>query len=533
MTQTSVIIHGVIAGMTAGQVKQKLACLYKRPEEKFEVVSRSLFVKNQPYLFIKGIEQATAELHKKRLTEHGFICEEETFAQDESELSLKPVDAIKAADVECPACKQPSGGGDICNHCEVVISKYIEHKTFDDQLQSQLKSSSYSHERMQEIRVEKLERESSDEQTKKLNKVAGKKKNDSASHESGVSAATSTTVENRISVDSDEKTSKKLYAVIASVFLTIVGAGIIASQLVDNPFSKNEILAKQNSEDSVGPMGEFDNLAAIDPSNEELIETVPETVFDFQIVHQRELKKIEKKIGRLFDEDMVFSITHLIASKEDPREKIFAKQALVKIEEFDQETIGKLEGIHAMLGDLDKDFDRVQMLINHAAIYKKFELPTESSELIEQARSIASDIETTEDQMMTKIAFAEYQLQYGDVEEAMALYQQVKTLSSELSLESLEDSVYRYIAMSEASHGLSIQAQSTSELIAASSIRENALLQISKLADKADKAKTADSPDLAAAQPSTEIGDPLIDDLIEMTKQNQQTLKAASGLLGQ
>jgi len=124
----------------------------------------------KPHVFLKNIDQKVAEDHIKRLTDLGLEC-----STEDGGLALVPVTESKAADVDCPACEQPSGGEEICINCGVIIAKYAAQKKFDEQFQAQMKATSNSNQKMKEIHAERIENEKA---SVKAKKKAKQKKND-------------------------------------------------------------------------------------------------------------------------------------------------------------------------------------------------------------------------------------------------------------------------------------------------------------------------------------------------------------------
>lgn len=533
MTDTTLTITGLQAEMTSDEVKQKLAKLYNLPEEKFEGLCKSLLVKNEPYVLIKKVAQKEANTHKARLTELGFVCGPAEEMEEVGGLSLAPVAKAKAVDAICPACEQPAGDGEMCEQCGVVMHKFMEQKKSDEKLQSQLKASAYSQERMRASREEKSERDKQIEAGKKRQAIADKSKKDSSAKQSTNETTRAAAANTEITVDADEKTSKKLYAAIASFCLVVVSAGVVAYHLVGEPAKEDPNLLSNGSENSASSATTIVGSANQGSSESlqflEFDENFPKTIFDEQLSYKAELGNIKKKIKTLHEEDMKFSIAHLISSKIDPRERIFANQALVKLDEFNESTVETLQTSSNLISGLERESDQVEALLNQSDVYSHFNLDEEAAELFNQANGIASTVESAEYRILADVSIAEHQVKKGSLFDAKKRFQLAKDKASELD-SALADSAYSYIAAAELNHGFKKEAKLTGDMISDAAIRERLNRQTSSIASKN---LSLDEPEQAAALEEGSTGDALIDDLIEMTKKNQETYKAVGSLVGQ
>ena len=244
MTKTSLTISGINREMTSAEVKQNLASLYKVSEEHFDELCHSLFELKKPHVLLKKIDQSVAETHIKRLTDLGFECSTASVG-----LTLVPVTESKATDIDCPACDMPSGDGEICQNCGVIIEKYAAQKKFDDQFQAQIKSTSNSNQRMKEIHAERIENEKASAEAKKNAKREKQDKRKNADGISSDSPANDTGSDGEIPrVVSNEKTSFKVYAAVASFLVALVGGGYILYGIVNSKTLKDEdVVAELNS----------------------------------------------------------------------------------------------------------------------------------------------------------------------------------------------------------------------------------------------------------------------------------------------
>ena len=151
MSNISLSITGLEEDMTSEEVKQKLAKLYNVPEEHFDGLCRSLLIMHEPYVLLKEIDQATADAHVKRLSKIGFTC---SVAEEMGGLSLAPVAEAKAEEIICPACDQKTDNSEICDHCGVIMEKFLKQKNFDEQFQMEMNATANSQEKMREIHAE-------------------------------------------------------------------------------------------------------------------------------------------------------------------------------------------------------------------------------------------------------------------------------------------------------------------------------------------------------------------------------------------
>ena len=152
MKNSSVIISGLKEEIRSDEVKKKLTKLYSQPEDYFEDLCQSLFIARKPHTLLKNVDEDVAKAHIERLTKLGFIC---SGGCEETELTLVPVTAAQKISDVCPACDRPTDCGEMCQHCGVVIEKYLTHKKFDDQLASQIKAAESSQKRMDTLYEER------------------------------------------------------------------------------------------------------------------------------------------------------------------------------------------------------------------------------------------------------------------------------------------------------------------------------------------------------------------------------------------
>ncbi len=522
MSNISLSITGLEEDMTSEEVKQKLAKLYNVPEEHFDGLCRSLLIMHEPYVLLKEIDQATADAHVKRLSKIGFTC---SVAEEMGGLSLAPVAEAKAEETICPACDQKTDNSEICDHCGVIMEKFLKQKNFDEQFQMEMNATASSQEKMREIHAENKKRQQKRDLAKKTSSKAGTAK---AKGE----APPPKFEQPQIRVDSREKTSTLMYAVVASVGLVIVGTGYVAYELWNKKSHSDDFMAKSVAEPSVTSdtaLNGSQSLASAQQNAEAVI--VEKTVFEKQLQRQRGLKRFGNHLRRLHEEDMLLSAAGLINGKEDSRDRIYGNLEMIKLEGFNLGTAKKLVDTRTAIDELDRDVDRIDALLHQADVYRQFELPEEAADAYDEASRIAFEgTGSVEEKILAEITIAEHQLKHGDPESARERYELAKVQATEHGQSKLADGAFAYIARSQAVQGLLDDASTTNELISNAEIRDKSLVQISTYAAKLE---ASEDPEQAAAHELVNTGDSDIDELIEMTMKNKKTLEAASGLLGQ
>jgi len=145
-----------------------------------------------------------------------------------------------------------------------------------------------------------------------------------------------------------------------------------------------------------------------------------------------------------------------------------------------------------------------------------------------QAQNVASKIEKTEHRVLAEIAIAEHHVESEDLQTAQKLYQVAKEQASELVETHLVDEAFIYIGLSETEYDLKLDT-----------LLEKSNLNNLAVGDDLHRKNNdiAAPPELSAAnQAENDVNSdqiPAIDELIEMTRHNQQLFKAAGSLVGQ
>lgn len=538
MSKTSLSITGLQTDMTSDEVKQKLATLYKIPDKHFDSLCNSLFILKKPHVLFKQIDPAEAEVHIKRLTKIGLEC-----STGSGGLSLVPVAETVAVEADCPACDRPAGSGEMCQHCGVIIEKYLQQKKFDEQLQQQIASTDNSQQRMQKIREEKSKQQQ-DNKTKK--RISRKNSNaDGAAGKSDSSADASAPVADKVTVQSRQKSSKLLVGAIASVCFLVLGSGVVLYNYLNVEKQNDEITLASNIDSSLTsastPIATVetasDSLSLIQEEKNKFIE---QTIFSQHLHRKREIQNLKDQLRRLKNENLMISANSLVSGKVDPRDRLFGQQELVIIDDANTPTAARLQETHTIASSFVSDIDKIDALLNQAAVYNHLNLIDESAKVYDEINAINSGIERIEYKVLTDIAIAEHYSTIDTIENAQERYQHAKDKAIELEHPWLLDIAFGYIALSEVDQGLVLDANSTSEMIADRDIRSSLAQQIdiivAQFALKGIPVQAAAHEEIVTdePQPGDELtGDQMIDDLVNMTKQNQLKLKAASNLLGE
>ena len=528
MSKISLLITGLENEMTSDEVKQKLAQLYNIPEKHFDGLCKSLFIKKEPYVLMKKVDQAEADAHIQRLEKIGLNCRTEKIA---GQFTLVPVSEAIEEEVECPACEQPAGRSEVCQHCGVIIQKYLKQKQFDDQFQKGVKSTNYSQERMQQHYKE--------QSVKKKEIDLAKRKVASSESVKEESLPPATAVEEKITVVTQEKSSKKIYACVASVCVGVVGVGVVVYGLVNSGNTDEELLAATSiniSTTSVAGLESLEDQAKLNVDNAANNDPVVLTSFDSRLQRQAELKAFENQIGTMHEQNRLFSAAALISGKEDLRDRIFGKQVLIRLEGLTTETSKKLQETQILTYQLDNQVDRIDALLGQSEIYTSLELHEEANAAYDEAANIAREtLDDSESRVLAETALAEYHLRQDKQEDARHCYKIAKENAANLPLLADLNSAFMYVAHSEASHGLAEDAKATNNKITDIELRESSTAQIQMFADEG---QARQKPVLAAGHEqkgsgtydNSEISD--ISELVEMAEQNRKKFKAANKLFG-
>ena len=516
MSTTSLTITALQKDMTSDEAMQKLATLYNIPEERFKGLCRSLLTLKEPYVLLKQVDEATANAHLQKLTEIGFDC---SISDESSGLSLVPIAKTAPAEIICPACDQPAGGGEICQNCAVIMHKYIKQKSFDNQFQSQSTAAISGVEK-----VEKLHEERSKKQ-KELNSVK-KTKN---SEDNKDTTPDSSNGHDEFSVNSNEKTSKLIYAAVTSVCLVIVGTGYVVHGLFNSSnISDSPVVASDAGFSATSDAGleEFPIIASVDEIEQP--ESVQLTIFDKQLQRKQELEELGQQVKKLHEQNMMFTADGIVASKVDAGDRLFGEQEIIKLNGLQDDTANKLHHIHTLTTSMVSDVDRIDALLNLSSTYLHFELNEEAAKIHDEAAKIAFNItDSAEERILAEVIMAEHRLDGSVMNTAQQRYQIAKDKAVEIGLHELADSAFHYIALSEVTQGLTVDANATKDMIVDAETRDSLQVEIDKILAESQASKT---PEHAAAHEQLKTGDSQLDELIEMTEQNKKVMDSASQL---
>ncbi len=538
MAKVSLSISGVSEGMSSEEVRQKLAQLYGKPEQHFEKLCQSLFIMQQPFVLLKDIDQEVADKHEKRLVALGFTCD-----FGDGGLSLVPTATTTAAAACCPACEQVCGDAETCQHCGVYMQKFLKQKKIDEKLQKQLQSASNSHERIQKFQAEQAEQYKEQARAKQKAKLEKKQKQaeKQAAEESEPDEAVTTSTEDdsEFKAKYKEKPSYVMYAALASTLLIVGGGGYFIHDRITNRYVSDAPQQVAAAPTVVNPQVAAQNVngnsgntnGAIATAKDEVV-VVEATAFEKWSDRSREKQTLKNQINKLVEEGMLSSASGLVAGKTAPRDQVYGRQELLKIEGENKDTDRKMLSSYMLVLSLEDDAERVSATLNQSSIYRTFDRHEEAVKTYDQAARIAADIEDPEQRILAETAIAEHHIEYGNLEGARLRFQAAKDHIEALDSD-LKNAALQYIATSEVTQGLTGDAEVTAEQIADADIREESLQKITGVADKN---KVSGVPELAESIISEEkqgTGDELIDDLMKMNERNKKTIKAAGTLLGQ
>lgn len=539
MAKVSLSISGVSEGMSSQEVRQKLAQLYNKPEQQFEKLCQSLFIMQQPFVLLKDVEQDLADKHAARLTALGFTCD-----FGDGGLTLVPTSERAGAAACCPACSQPCGDDDLCSHCGVYMKKYLEQKKLDEKLQKQLQSASNSHERIQKFQAEQAAKQKEEALAKQQAKLEKKQKQKQKSSEPDPEPEETHATADEVSefkAKYKEKRNLALPAAFAATAIVVGGGGYFGHDYITNryvsdapPVTANLAVEVNPEVAAAAPVASV-TTNAITVATTDSVEEIEATLFDEWIDRKREKQALKKQISELMEEKMTSSATGLVAGKTDPRDQIFGRQELIKLQGQGEKTDRRLLNTYMLVLALEDDAERVDATLNQSSIYRLFDRHEEATKTYDQAAKIAASIEDAEHRIISETALAEHHVEQSNLDGARARYQAAKDRTGELpaSHPPLKSAALAYISASEVAYGLTADAEKTADQITDQEIRQESLQMVT---DIAAQNEVNGVPELAAANRGEEAGgtgDELIDDLIKMNEQNRKKLKAASSLLGQ
>jgi len=329
MSKANLTIIGLHKKMTSDEVKNTLSLVYQQPESDFDDLCHCLFDTKKPYVLLENVEESKVNLNIATLSRIGFKCRG---GDSDMGLSLARVDSGSVTDQICPACENPSGGGDICQHCDVIIAKFLEHKQFDDELEKQLYASSNSQKRMGEAQADKAARQKEIAKSRKKNTKARKNRdgvegvnsdNDSAANAKPV-----------ITVDTQKTSFRSVYAATASFFLLLAGGGYLLHERINPQINtETQLVSTASINESDGPIA---------PSPEEIasqeLMAKPNSIFGERLTHKHNLEMLRGKIDNLLEKELVFSAAGLVMKQEDERVLLFGQQELIKLGGLNQDT---------------------------------------------------------------------------------------------------------------------------------------------------------------------------------------------------
>ena len=235
-----------------------------------------------------------------------------------------------------------------------------------------------------------------------------------------------------------------------------------------------------------------------------------------------------------FEKDQLISASGLVYSKDEFRDRLFGQQELIKLEGLQDDSDEKMERTMSRARSIDSKIDRVDALLNQASIYTAFDLKNGADKIYDQAVSVANNIEIAEERVIAETAIAEHHLLLGSQYHGRARYEIAKEKAAEIGLARLQNSAYRFIAKSQSDQGLTEDAELTIEQFLNDKTKKALPEQANGIANQIQSSEFSENAlEIGAAKSSENSGDQMVEELVEMTKQNRLKLKAASGLLGQ
>lgn len=521
MAKVTLSISGAAESMTSNEVKQKLSALYNKPEQHFEKLCQSLFIMQQPFVLLKNVEQDVANKHVQRLTALGFECD-----FGDGGLTLVEIADTAGSSPCCPACEQPCGNTDQCQHCGVTMRKYTMQKELDDKLQKQLQSAENSHDRISKFQSEQANKAKEQSKARAKQRASQQQKDLEQATEEDETISDSSDESTSFTAQYKEKRNYAAYSAIAATALIVGGGGFLAHDFVTNRYTSDAPQVALAADSAEAANLTSDSLASTTPglnktaasiaAQESNAQSANKTVFDEWSRRKIETVALQHKLAQLIDEEMTASATGLVAENTDPHLKVFGQQELLKLGGQTDKTDRKLLSIYMLVLALEDPASRVAATLNHSTIYRVFGRHDEAVKAYDQAAILANRIENSQQKILAETAIAEHHIDYGSPQDARSHYQMAKDQVAEVA-PSLHRRVFGYIAISEVSKGLTADAQKTAEQIADPGEQQQLLDTVAKVAYQ----NTVNGiPELAAAhenkpQNTVSSSDSHIDELIK------------------
>ena len=151
----SVIVTGLSTDISREDLTQKLSELYRQPGHHFDDLCQQLFVTKQPFTLLSNLDAHVATANIEALTKIGLVCKGDA---EEFGLSLVPIVETEDNPDICPACEKESGGGEVCQHCEICIAKFVAKKKFDENMSNQIRAAESSHRKVEQLEQHREEK---------------------------------------------------------------------------------------------------------------------------------------------------------------------------------------------------------------------------------------------------------------------------------------------------------------------------------------------------------------------------------------
>ena len=534
MSKVSLSLVGVKSEVARSEVLTALSKLYGKPESHFEPHCEHLFELRTPFVHLKKVSRDEAEKHQERLESIGIQTAIGEIAGS-SGLSLLPIEEKESPAEECPSCNQVTSDPEMCSKCGVIIKKFVQQQTIDNNLQRKLEAANRSHDRIGEIRSE---------EDKRRKEAVQRVKNADETTQSECSVELD---EDRIVVKVEDSSNKKVLALASVALITsVVGSSYLFLEMRNNIEQSDQYsyaITDESADSSTAVATSAATVSSLDKETKELVETG--TFNDWSEKLER-VTELQNKLN-ILDETVGMSSTMegLLVETTDPFVRIIGTQYLVKLRMQKSGNIqlstlaASGQSYNEVLADnstliqtLPSKTEQLYAQLSLARTYTELEQPSLADSALEEATLYAIEIakhSDASDRVIAEVISAEFFANYDASDKILGHYNRAVELSQQIEPDS-DDAEWAlaFIARSQASTGQYVDAYKLIDKIDNQQIAELVMEDISVHA-KDQQISSADLiPDTTIATPDEFVDDPDIQLLYENHSKMQENAKKLS-----
>lgn len=214
-----------------------------------------------------------------------------------------------------------------------------------------------------------------------------------------------------------------------------------------------------------------------------ILDATSSTVFGKKWQQEKKISGLQQRVKRWHQRDMLSTAAVIVSSKTDPLVRFSGTQEIIKLEGLKSDTAEKLKNIHTLALLIDSDIERMGALINLSSTYSQLELHADSARIDDEITRIEADFAgSPEERIIADVLLAKYKLDSHQSDTALSGFQSAKAHVSNLDSTVLANSALSYIALSEATQGLTTDANTTSNMIKNADIRSSLQIEIDHIA---------------------------------------------------